>query len=58
MAGLLGFAVASAADGAAPNIGTLVTARAVQGGFAAVLAPGALSLITVIFTDLKELNKA
>jgi EmrB/QacA subfamily drug resistance transporter len=56
--GLLGFAIASAAGGAAPNIGTLIAARAVQGGFAAVLAPAALSLITVIFTDLKELNKA
>jgi EmrB/QacA subfamily drug resistance transporter len=56
--GLLGFAIASAAGGAAPNIGTLITARAIQGGFAAVLAPAALSLITVIFTDLKELNKA
>lgn len=58
IAGLLGFAIASAAGGAAPNIGTLIAARAVQGGFAAVLAPTALSLITVIFTDLKELNKA
>jgi MFS family permease len=56
--GLLGFAIASAAGGAAPNIGTLIVARAVQGGFAAVLAPAALSLITVIFTDRKELNKA
>ena len=58
LVGLLGFAVASAVGGAAPNIGTLITARAVQGGFAAVLAPAALSLIAVIFTDLKELNKA
>jgi MFS family permease len=56
--GLLGFAIASAAGGAAPDIGALIVARAVQGGFAAVLAPAALSLITVIFTDLKELNKA
>src|SRR4051794_5746007 len=56
--GLVGFAVASAVGGAAPNIATLITARAVQGGFAAVMAPAALSLITVIFTDLKELNKA
>jgi hypothetical protein len=56
--GLLGFAIASAVGGAAPNIGTLVTARAVQGGFAAILAQAALSLITVIFTDLRELNKA
>ncbi len=56
--GLVGFAIASAVGGAAPNIATLITARAVQGGFAAVLAPAALSLIMVIFTDLKELNKA
>src|SRR6201996_2675529 len=56
--GLVGFVVASAAGGAAPDIATLIGARAVQGGFAAVLAPAALSLITVIFTDRKELNKA
>ena len=56
--GLVGFATASAVAGAAPNIATLVTARAVQGGFAAVMAPAALSLIMVIFTDLQELNKA
>jgi EmrB/QacA subfamily drug resistance transporter len=58
LVGLVGFVIASAAGGAAPNIATLITARAVQGGFAAVLAPAALSLITVVFTDLKELNKA
>lgn len=58
IAGLVGFAIASAVGGAAPNIATLITARAVQGGFAAVMAPAALSLIMVIFTDLKELNKA
>src|SRR4051812_37869615 len=56
--GLAGFAIASAIGGAAPNIETLLTARVVQGGFAAIMAPAALSLITVIFTDLKELNKA
>jgi EmrB/QacA subfamily drug resistance transporter len=56
--GLVGFAIASAVGGAAPNIATLIIARAVQGGFAAVLAPAALSMITVIFTDPKELNKA
>jgi len=56
--GLVGFAVASAVGGAAPNIETLLTARAIQGGFAAIMAPAALSLITVIFTNLKELNKA
>jgi EmrB/QacA subfamily drug resistance transporter len=56
--GLVGFAVASAVAGAATNIETLITARAIQGAFAAVMAPAALSLIVVIFTDLKELNKA
>lgn len=58
IAGLVGFAAASAVGGAAPNIATLIAARAVQGGFAAALAPAALSLITVIFTDMKELNRA
>jgi EmrB/QacA subfamily drug resistance transporter len=58
MIGLVGFAAASALGGAAPNIGTLLAARAVQGGFAAALAPAALSLLVVTFTDLKELNKA
>ena len=56
--GLVGFAIASAVGGASPNIETLIAARAVQGGFAAIMAPAALSLIMVIFTDLKELNKA
>jgi len=56
--GLIGFAVSSAVAGAAPNIETLITTRAVQGAFAAVMAPAALSLITVIFTDPKELSKA
>ncbi|GIF77919.1 PPOX class F420-dependent oxidoreductase [Asanoa siamensis] len=40
--GLLGFAVASAIGGVAGNIGTLLTARALQGVFAALLAPAAL----------------
>jgi EmrB/QacA subfamily drug resistance transporter len=58
MIGLVGFAVASALGGAAPDIGTLLVARAVQGGFAAALAPAALSLLVVTFTDPRELNKA
>ena len=47
MIGLLGFAVASGLGGIAANGGLLFAARAVQGGFAALLAPAALSLITV-----------
>ncbi|MCW3841614.1 MFS transporter [Micromonospora yasonensis] len=47
---LIGFAAASALGGAAPDLGVLVTARALQGGFAALLAPTVLSLLTVTFT--------
>ncbi|MFD8811093.1 MFS transporter [Streptomyces sp. NPDC059627] len=58
LVGLVGFAVTSAVAGAAPNIGAFIAARAAQGAFAAVLAPAALSLIAVTFTDRQELNKA
>src|ERR1700704_6915778 len=47
LAGLSGFALASALGGFAPNFGTLVAARALQGAFAALLAPTALSLLAV-----------
>jgi EmrB/QacA subfamily drug resistance transporter len=56
--GLLGFAFASALGGLAPNAGLLFGARAMQGVFAALLAPAALSLITVTFTESKERAKA
>ena len=56
--GLTGFALASALGGAAPGFGTLVAARAVQGAFGAVLAPSALSLLTITFSDPKERGKA
>ena len=52
--GLLGFAGASALGGAAINAPMLFGARALQGGFGALLAPAALSLITVSFTEVKE----
>jgi EmrB/QacA subfamily drug resistance transporter len=58
LVGLLGFAAASALGGAAQNGATLFGARAVQGLFAAVLAPAALSLITVTFTAEKERSRA
>ena len=47
--GLVGFGLASAACGAAPNGGWLVAARAVQGVAAALLVPGSLALITALF---------
>jgi len=56
--GLAGFAVASAAGGAAPDFAVLVSARALQGAFAALLAPSALSLLATTFTDQKERGKA
>jgi EmrB/QacA subfamily drug resistance transporter len=56
--GLLGFAGASALGGLAPSQGLLFAARALQGGFAAFLAPAALSLLSVSFHDPKERAKA
>ncbi|MFH0176331.1 MFS transporter [Streptomyces cacaoi] len=56
--GLIGFAVASALGGAATGSGMLFGARALQGVFAALLAPSALSLLTTTFTDPKERGKA
>jgi EmrB/QacA subfamily drug resistance transporter len=56
--GLIGFAGASALGGAAANAAMLFSARALQGAFGAILAPAALSLLTVTFTEPKERAKA
>ena len=58
MAGLLGFAGASALGGLSVNQEMLFSARALQGVFAALLAPAAMSLITTTFSDSKERAKA
>nr|WP_179429864.1 MFS transporter [Spelaeicoccus albus] len=58
MIGLAGFAAVSAVGGAAGSFAMLVTARAVQGCFAALLAPSVLSLLTTTFTDPKERGRA
>jgi EmrB/QacA subfamily drug resistance transporter len=58
LAGLIGFALASALGGAAESYGLLVSARAAQGMFGALLAPAVLSLLTTTFTDAKERAKA
>jgi len=58
VAGLIGFAAASAVGGAATSFGMLVAARACQGMFGALLAPSALSLLTTTFSDAKERGKA
>lgn len=56
--GITGFAVASALGGAAHSFTMLVSARAVQGVFGALLAPAALAALTVTFTNPKERAKA
>jgi EmrB/QacA subfamily drug resistance transporter len=56
--GLAGFAGASALGGFAGDFGVLVGARALQGAFAALLAPAALSLLTTTFTVPEERNRA
>ena len=56
--GLLGFAGASALGGFAANQEMLFASRALQGLFAALMAPAALSLITVTFVAPKERAKA
>lgn len=56
--GLTGFAIASMLGGISTSAGMLIAARGLQGVFAALLAPAALSLITVTFTDSKERAKA
>jgi EmrB/QacA subfamily drug resistance transporter len=58
LVGLIGFAASSALAGIAPSLGLLITGRALQGAFAAVLMPTAMSLIAVTFTDGKERAKA
>jgi EmrB/QacA subfamily drug resistance transporter len=55
---LLGFAGASALGGLAQNSTMLFSARALQGAFAAVMSPAALSLITTTFTAPKERARA
>src|SRR5437588_8595813 len=56
--GLVGFAAASALGGASANEGMLLSARALQGAFGALLAPSALSLLAVTFTAPHERAKA
>jgi len=55
---LIGFAGASALGGLAQSSAMLFSARALQGAFAAVMAPAALSLLTVAFTEPKERARA
>ncbi|MGN6326650.1 MFS transporter [Pseudolysinimonas sp.] len=56
--GLVGFALASALGGAAPDLGLLVAARALQGAFGALLAPTALAVLATTFTVPRERSRA
>ncbi|WP_273940253.1 MFS transporter [Kutzneria chonburiensis] len=59
LVGVGGFAVASAFGGAAGDFATLLAARIGQGVFAALLAPAALSLLSVTFAeDAEERGRA
>ncbi len=58
IAGLIGFAGASAIGGLAQSFGMLVGARALQGAFGALLAPSALGLLTVTFQGSPDRPKA
>ncbi len=52
------FAVASLLGGLAGNLGLLIVARLVQGLGGALMAPAALSLLTVVFAEGAERNRA
>src|ERR1700758_5320797 len=58
MAGLMVVAVASLAAGFASTQGQLIAARAAQGLGAAIISPAALSIVTTLFHDGAERNKA
>jgi len=58
MAGLLVVAFASLAAGFAASQGQLIAARAAQGLGAAIISPAALSIVTTLFSDGAERNKA
>src|SRR5579863_1349505 len=58
LTGLAGFAVVSVVGGASVNFAMLITARACQGAFAALLVPSALSLLITTFTEPKDRSRA
>jgi EmrB/QacA subfamily drug resistance transporter len=58
MAGLLVVATSSLTAGFAATQGELIAARAAQGLGAAIISPAALSIVTTLFRDGAERNKA
>ncbi len=58
MAGMIGFALASALGGIANSGEVLFAARGLQGLFGALLAPAGLAILTTTFHDAEERAKA
>lgn len=58
IAGMIGFAIASALGGVAASGEVLFAARALQGLFGALLAPAGLAILTTTFHDADERAKA
>jgi EmrB/QacA subfamily drug resistance transporter len=58
MSGAILFAAASLLGGLSGNLGLLIAARAVQGIGGALMSPAALSLLTVVFREGEERNRA
>jgi EmrB/QacA subfamily drug resistance transporter len=56
--GLIVFALASLAGGLSTSIGELIVFRAIQGVGAALLAPAARSIVTILFEEGAERSKA
>lgn len=56
--GAVGFVSASALAGFSSNGGMLLVARALQGTSAAVLAPAALALLTILFPEARDRARA
>jgi EmrB/QacA subfamily drug resistance transporter len=52
--GIAGFGAASLACAAAPSIGVLIAARALQGAFGALLVPSSLAIITTVFSGAER----
>ncbi len=56
--GVAGFVVASALCGLAPNLGTLIGARFLQGAFAAVVTPSSIALLGQTFPEPRARARA
>jgi MFS family permease len=58
LVGSAGFTLFSAASAAAPTIGALITFRALQGAFGALMIPQGFGLMKQVFDDQAEMDRA